>query len=363
MRRTLFGALACATGLALGWAPAHAAAAPALSVFARGVDNPRGLSIGADGTLYVASAGHAGPTCLDRKKQNCIGFSSRVLAIAPGGARRTVAKGLISAGGRDGTFTTGADGVSVAPDGKVYAVTTSGTRKDLQSAPKRVRDGAGKLFDVGSGTLRPIVALDELEWKNNFDRIKGDRNSNPYAVLALPDRVIVADAGANTILSVAPDGNVSVLAVLASNGKAQPVPTSLALGPDGAVYAGELSEGAGTGKARVWRIPLDGGAPSVYATGLTAITGLAFARDGSLYATELTTNFKKETAPGAIVKLAPGGGARMVLKRSALVFPSGAAVGADGALYVSNLSILPARTPRKSPFRGAGGQILRITGF
>jgi sugar lactone lactonase YvrE len=181
-------------------------------------------------------------------------------------------------------------------------------------------------------------------------------------VLALADRVLVADAGANDILSVAPDGTVSLLAVLPKNGKAQPVPTSLAFGPDGAVYVGELAEGAGNGKARVWRIPLDGTAPTVYATGFTAITGLAFGPDRSLYVTELSTNLKKPTAPGAIVKLAPGGG-RTTLKRSALVFPAGAAVGADGALYISNASILPARTPTKSPFNGAGGHILKITGF
>jgi sugar lactone lactonase YvrE len=363
MRRTLFGALGCAAALLVGWGPAQAAAAPALSVLAKGIDNPRGLSIAPDGTLYVASAGHAGPMCLDPKKETCLGFSSRVLAISPGGAKRTVAKGMISAGGQDGTFTTGADGVSVAPDGKVYAVTTSGTPKDIQSIAKRYRDAAGKLFEVGSGRPRPIAAIDELEWKANFDRVKGDRNSNPYAVLALADRVIVADAGANTIHSVAPDGTATVLAVLPGNGKSQPVPTSLALGPDGAVYAGELAEGAGTGKARVWRIPLDGTAPTVYATGFTGITGLAFARDGSLYVTELSTDFKKETAPAAIVKLAPGGSARTTLKRRALLFPTGAAVGPDGALYVSNASILPARTPKKSPFQGAGGHILRITGF
>jgi hypothetical protein len=362
MKRTASAALACATVLLCGWAPAHATAAPTLSVFAKGIDNPRGLSMGADGTLYVASAGRAGPQCLDPKKETCIGFSSRVLAVASDGTKRTVAKGLISAGGQDGTFTTGVGGVSVRADGKVFAVTTSATSKEIKSTPKPIQDAAGKLFEVNTGTAQPLAAIDAFEWQHNADRVKGDRNSNPYSVLALADRVLVADAGANDILSVAPDGTVSLLAVLPKNGKAQPVPTSLALGPDGAVYVGELAEGAGNGKARVWRIPLDGTAPTVYATGFTAVTGLAFGPDRSLYVTELSTNLKKQTAPGAIVKLAPNGG-RTTLKRSALVFPAGAAVGADGALYISNASILPARTPTKGPFKGAGGHILKITGF
>ena len=345
-----------------GVAPATAAAAPKLSVFAEGINNPRNLALGPNGTLYVASAGRAGPTCLDPKRETCAGFSSRVLAIAPDGAKRTVARGLMSVGGVDGSFTVGANGVSVAADGKVFTVTASATPKEIGAAPKALQSAAGKLFDVSSGTPQSLAAIDAFEWANNSDRVKGDRNSNPYAVLALPDRVLVADAGANAILSVAPDGAISPLAVLPKNGKAQAVPTSLALGPDGAVYVGELAEGAGTGKARVWRIALDGSAPTVFATGFTAITGIAFGPDGSLYVTQLSTNLRKQTAPGAIVRLAPGG-ARTTLKRSALMFPAGAAVGADGAVYVSNASILPARTPKKGPFKGAGGHILKITGF
>ena len=215
---------------------------------------------------------------------------------------------------------------------------------------------------MSSGTPQSLAAIDAFEWANNSDRVKGDRNSNPYAVLALPGRVLVADAGANAILSVAPDGAISPLAVLPKNGKAQAVPTSLALGPDGAVYVGELAEGAGTGKARVWRIALDGSAPTVFATGFTAITGIAFGPDGSLYVTQLSTNLRKQTAPGAIVRSPRAArGPRSSAARS--MFPAGAAVGADGAVYVSNASILPSRTPKKGPFKGAGGHILKITGF
>ena len=38
-----------------------------------------------------------------------------------------------------------------------------------------------------------------IEWNRNLDKVKGDRNSNPYAVLALADRQIVVDAGANAV--------------------------------------------------------------------------------------------------------------------------------------------------------------------
>ena len=341
---------------------ASASAAPKVTVFAKAIDNPRGLSLGTDGTLYVASAGHGGPTCLDKKKETCPGFSSSVLAVSSTGAKRVVAKGLLSVAGGDGTFATGADGVSVGPDGRIFTVTTSGTPKDIGAAPKKFQAAAGKLIEVTSGTPRSLAAIDAFEWAHNSDGVKGDRNSNPYGVLALADRRIVADAGANAILSVDASGAVTLLAVIPKNHKNQPVPTSLALGPDGAVYVGELAEGAGNHNAEVWRVPLDGTAPTLYANGFTAITGIAFGPDGSLYVTEWSTNLKKQTAPGAIVRLRPGG-ARTTLKSKSMLFPSGAAVAPDGTLYVSNLSVLPAKTPKKPPFNGRGGQILKITGF
>jgi hypothetical protein len=353
---------ALAVGVAALVLAASASAAPKISVFAKSIDNPRGLALGSDGTLYVASAGHAGPTCLDKKKEDCIGFTSRVLAISAAGAKRTVAKGLLSSGSGDGTFTAGADDVAVSADGRVYAVTTSGTPKEVGAAPKKFRDAAGKLFEVTTGALNPLAAIDAFEWAHNSDGVKGDRNSNPYGVLALPGRRIVADAGANAILSVDDSNVVTLLAVIPKNGKSQPVPTSLALGPDGAVYVGELALGAGKGKARVWRVPLDGTAPSVFATGFTTITGLAFGPDGSLYVTELSTKPAKLEPPGAIVRRKPDGSIT-TLKSNTLLFPAGAAVAPDGTLYVSNGSVLPAKTPKKSPFKGLGGQILKITGF
>ena len=84
MSRRIMAALAVVAAVLVP--VASASAAPKISVFAKSIDNPRGLALGSDGTLYVASAGHAGSTCLDKKKENCIGFTSRVLAISPAGA-------------------------------------------------------------------------------------------------------------------------------------------------------------------------------------------------------------------------------------------------------------------------------------
>ena len=48
-------------------APAPALAAGTVTPVATGLDNPRGLTVAADGGVYVATAGRAGGKCLDPK--------------------------------------------------------------------------------------------------------------------------------------------------------------------------------------------------------------------------------------------------------------------------------------------------------
>lgn len=208
------------------------------------------------------------------------------------------------------------------------------------SAGLDLGEGAG-VWHVSHGRAHLVGDVDAFEsandpdatggpgWKNQAceeDPAQGysaGPQSNPYHLTALSGgTALVADAAGNTLLRVTRDGTVDWVAVFTppvdefgdyrflktaeSDASiecyVQPVPTSVAVGPDGAYYVGELTGApgpgaSGTGWSRIWRI--DPGAhhavcPSdtceMVVDGLTAVIDLAFGPDGALYAVEYDHN-------------------------------------------------------------------------
>lgn len=183
--------------------------------------------------------------------------------------------------------------------------------------PAPTMDSGQALLRVSKGNTRTIVNLFEFERDNDPDGFGVD--SNPFDVQSLGgSAALVADAGGNDLLHVDNQGNVAVLAVLpievvsTQNFKdltgcvdpmcpppaipAQPVPTSIAIGPDGYYYVGELKGfPAPVNESRIWRIsPNATGAvcPNpdcelVFDGGFTSIIDLAFGPGGTLYVAEL----------------------------------------------------------------------------
>jgi DNA-binding beta-propeller fold protein YncE len=353
------------TGLAAGLA-SIAATAPATAqepygtatVVAGGLDNPRGLNFGPDGALFIAEAGRSSTNCFRLGREAFCAGGTGAIARLQGSALTRVATGLTSFGDRSGAFANGPPDVHVAQSGRIYTVLPSLGERPPQRLRRGLRRQLGKLLRVRNLFTATIAGLDRIEFARNPDRREVE--SNPYSLAVLgPDTQYVADAAGNTLLEVTA-GVVSVEAVFPNAAPgAESVPTSVRVGPDGALYVGELTgERAPNGRARVWRI-VPGQPPTVFATGFTRITGLDFGPDGSLFVTEFSRNLRRMDRRGRVVRVAPGG-ARTVLGEGKLSFPGGIAVAPDGAVYVSNWSVAPGRAARSGPLRGRTGQIVRL---
>jgi hypothetical protein len=339
--KILLGAIALVAAL-MG---AAGAGAQTTSVVMSGLDSPRGLAFGPEGALYVAEAGRGGPgPCVllpPPRLLQCYGPTGAVSRLWRGEQER-IATGLPSYG--SALETTGPHDISLLGRGGAYLTIGLGLELLPRSALGSAGDQFGQLVHVpASGRWRPIADIAAYEIANNPDG--GDRNSNPYGLLAEPGSRVVVDAGGNTLLRVRANGDISTVAVFGARANPSPigppfsesVPTAVAVGPDGAYYVAELTGVPFlAGFARIHRVAPDG-TTSVYASGFTTVIDIAFGPDGSLYVLEHSTGPVFFAMPGRLLKVATDGTRTTVI--DGLTRPGSVAVGPDGALYVSNRSI------------------------
>jgi len=334
MNRSLVRALVAALVVAL--AGATGAGAQTTSVVMSGLDNPRGLAFGPEGALYVAEAGRggSGPCIFLRGQPQCYGPTGAVSRLWQGEQTR-LATGLPSYADPTG-LANGPHDISFLGRGGAYVAIGLG----FEGQPRSALPGVfGWLVHVpASGGWRPVADIAAYEFAANPGG--GSLDSNPYGLLAESGSRVVADAGANALLRVAANGDISTLAVFPSraNGRStDAVPTAVAVGPDGAYYVAELSGVPfAAGAANIYRVA-PGQAPTVAWSGFTTVIDIAFDPDGNLYVLEHSTGPVFFALPGRLLKVAPNGTRTTVI--GGLTRPGSVAVGPDGALYVSNRSI------------------------
>ena len=354
----------------------HAVLGPGdATVVMKELNNPRGLTFGPDGALFVAEAGRGGSgPCFQSGMVVCYGPSGAIGRLADG-VQDTVVSGLPSYANTNGRAE-GPNSISFFEMGGAYV--TIGLELDPNirtQAPELA--GLARLVRVLPTALVPRPArvpttLPQWEFVADLGNYEiavnpdcGRIDSNPFGVLAVPGGVIAVDAGANALIRMGASGHLSTFAALPSRyseptGPACPalpadypttlpretVPTSVAVGPDGAYYVGHL---AGfpvvIGGANVYRIEA-GSAPEVFLTGFTFVIGLAFDATGTLYVLQHVDGAGM-TATGSLVRVATDGTRTTLI--AGLTRPTGLALGPDGRIYISH--------------RGTsvgGGEVLRI---
>lgn len=340
--KKMFCILVGAAALAV---PLAAAAAPPQAVMS-GLDNPRGLAFGPEGALYVAEAGKGGPgVCVplpDGPGTRCYGATGAISRLWRGKQER-IATGMPSLAGQPaGDTATGPQHVSFQGRGGLFV--TIGCVCNKSTATGALLDGLGfgYLRQVSaSGHTRTLSDLAGYEVSANPDGAQVD--SNPFGLLARPGHRLATDAGGNSLLDVAANGDVSTIATFPKLpgpfGLRDAVPTDVVVGPDGAYYVSTLTGFPFTaGTAIVYRV-VPGQVPTIYASNLTMLTDLAFAADGSLYVLEHASGIPGVpfpfAGPGSLRRVPPGGGASSTVVAGGLPRATGLVVGDNGALYVS----------------------------
>ena len=353
-------------------APTGETAGPAaFHVVASGLANPRGLAFGPDGALYIAEAGSGGPgACLTGPEgEICYGTTGAVTQVTLDAAgnpltQQRVITGLSSLAAKNtGANGTGPHDVAFDSGGNMFLITGLGN-------DPAVRDGSGPLGADGINFARLVTATLSGSWGNWVDLggyeaannpDGGAKDTNPFALFAVGDDFLVADAGGNSLLRVSSSGLVSTVAIFPTRTvefppgtgqmiPMQAVPTAVTIGPDGAYYVSQLTGFPfPVGGANIFRVEPGLPPATVYASGFTNILDLAFAADGSLYVLEMFTRGLLSGDPTGAITRIDRDGTRAIIAREGLVAPTSMIIGPDQALYVSNLGT-----------DGSAGQVVRI---
>ena len=358
-----------------------AAATPTVSVLAKGLNNPRYLTFGPGGHLYVAVAGVGGNTqcplgagTRGGTARFCDGGTSAVDKITLAGDNTPLLKILPSVRETDTGEVTGVNAVvfhgghPVVLMGNVQSNAIgqpplnggnaggfgglSEGKRISKSDPRILLNGGGVNISGFSATHpQPAATLGGLPGETLYD-------SDPHDLVPYRGGYAVVDAGANDVLTVSSTYRVSIAARLptvnetapagalgpgspAQTIAAQAVPSSVTVGPDGALYVGVLRGFPGLpGSAAVYRV-VPGQAPVAVVTGLTRVTDLAFTRAGKLLILENNTGgaLASPSTGGALLSATLDGTSPVTatnLDVPGLVDPVGLAVDSSGDAYITN---------------------------
>jgi len=361
--RTRRAVASLALGAAVVAVAAGTAAAQAPKVVTGGLANPRGLTVGPDGALYVAEAGRGGSgRCLSAPEGGgdaCYGATGAITRVdVKTGRKQNVVSRLPSLavqGDNAGADASGPHDVSFSGNVAYFTVGFGGdprARARLGSVGRRF----AALYRMDpSGRVRRVVDVGRYEARNDPDKGQPSAtvDSNPYSVDATrPGQILVTDAGGNDLLGVTPGGRVRTLAVFpfgqtlappflnqppGTQIPYQPVPTGVARGASGRIYIGQLTGFPfPAGGANVYRVR-GSGTPAVQARNFTTVVDVAFAPNGSLYVLQISSNglTAQDPGPGKVFHIARNGRVTEV-PSGALQEPTGIAVGPGGAVFVTN---------------------------
>jgi hypothetical protein len=347
----LLAALALVLAVVAAGSAAPASGQSSFEVVASGLDNPRHLRFSPTGALYVVEAGRGGDgPCVQHPQlgEFCLGFSGAVTRVRDDGPDERVLTGVPSIINEEGETLGPFD---IAFTGSQKFVLSVGLGGSDEFRAGFGPDGAllgtlvtGKLRHGGFSLFADVLANEAVANPDGTDV-----DSQPNGLVRQGDGYIVADAGGNAVVRASHKGTFTTITPLPPTSiGADAVPTSVVKGPDGAYYISQLTGFPfQQGAANIWRV-VPGQAPTVYASGLTNLTDLAFGPDGSLYAVEIASTGLLNGPIGALKRITPGSSQHTTVVGD-LFAPYGVALTGSSA-YVSTCAVC-----------AGGGEVIKVS--
>ncbi len=301
------------------------------------------------GVVLVVEAGRGGqgPCITGAQGQTfCLGATGAITTVW-GRHQKRIVTGLPSLGTPNQSEVFGPHDIALTKAGPLVTIglgTDPERRAQLGPAGALIGQTI-RLGPSGSGAFADLAGYEAANDPDQDQPATGP-DSNPYGLLPYSDGAVATDAGGNDLLRLDRHGRISTLAVFPTTPTPNPlggpdipmqfVPTTVATGPDRALYVGQLTGFPfPVGGAKVWRVT-PGDAPTVFAEGFTNIIDIAFDELGRLLVLEISANGLLSGDPtGALIRVEPDG-SRTELARAGLVAPMSVAVAPDGTIYISN---------------------------
>jgi hypothetical protein len=298
-------AVVASAGTAASAAPDDPSAAKPPTALVAGLTSPLHVSAGRDGSVTVSEQFAGRLTRVDSQGNKTVLYENEDWGVAGNAQWHGATYFLESQGPGPGAHELAGHIRIIEEDGKQR---TLGDFAELETKHNSDGDQRYGFRDLPADCAARIPADIPVSYKGEVD-------SHPYGIAVTSRTIYVADAGANSVVSVdARSGETRTLAVLpprkfkietAETAKAaglpecvagrtyafEPVPTDVAVGPDGWLYVTSLPggpEGPELGpRGAIFKVDPDSGRVKLVADEILSPTGLVLDEDGDMYVASL----------------------------------------------------------------------------
>lgn len=343
-------------------------------IIADNLDNPKGLTFAPDGSLYITEAGTGGdgPSIPAPSGQGNLHYGrSGAISKIENGTFRRILTGLPSVAFPDGSGAAGPHDIKFDADGKAYVLLGYAANPAFRESLGDNKLGTIITLDLSNNTWSSIADITNCEAIKKIALKDNEVASNPLSLYVNGNKLVIVDAGANSLFSInTDDSNLELIAAIPeriltnpilpgaksqnfdrghvpapgayhqappSQMSIQSVPTDVVKGADGAYYVCEFSGFPfPEGGANIYRISAKGEL-EVFASGFTQLIDMTFDAEGDLYVLQhMNQSGWKGKPDGALIKISPNGERTTLIEGNGLEMPSALTIGHDGAFYIIN---------------------------